>query len=459
MKAGLKAIYLSGWQVAADANIAGEMYPDQSLYPVNSVPHGRAPDQQHVHARRPDPAHGRQGRHRLLRADRRRRRGRLRRRAERVRADEGDDRGGRRRRPLRGPARVGQEVRPHGRQGARADARGGREARRRAARRRLHGRADDPARAHRRRGGRPRDLRRRRRSTSRSAPASARSRASTGRATASTRRSSRGLAYAPYADLIWCETGKPDLAFAKAFAEAIQAKFPGKMLAYNCSPSFNWKKNLDDATIAKFQRELGAMGYKFQFITLAGFHSLNYSMFNLAHGYARSNMTRIRRAAGSRVRRRREGLHRGPAPARGRHRLLRRGDDDGAGQPVVDDGAVALDRGRAVLRQEGREGHEGRRVARAVRRGSRAVREDGAALFSARPSACDGCASGRPRRTLTVANGAATGTLQPAAPTHRCVSSSRSGPTRAARDALATLARDVAAQTPAAALPRSRTCT
>lgn len=101
----------------------------------------------------------------------------------------------------------------------------------------------------------------------------------------------RGLAYAPYADLIWCETGKPDLAFAKAYADAIHAKFPGKMLAYNCSPSFNWSKYLDPQTIAKFQRELGAMGYKFQFITLAGFHSLNYSMFELAHGYARNNMS------------------------------------------------------------------------------------------------------------------------------------------------------------------------
>jgi isocitrate lyase len=102
---------------------------------------------------------------------------------------------------------------------------------------------------------------------------------------------SRGLAYAPYADLVWCETGKPDLAYARAFAEAIHKQFPGKMLAYNCSPSFNWKKNLDDATIARFQRELGAMGYRFQFITLAGFHSLNYSMFNLAHGYARQQMS------------------------------------------------------------------------------------------------------------------------------------------------------------------------
>src|SRR5436853_2061310 len=102
---------------------------------------------------------------------------------------------------------------------------------------------------------------------------------------------SRGLSYAPYADLLWCETGKPDLEFAKAFADAIHAQFPDKMLAYNCSPSFNWKKNLDDATVARFQRELGAMGYKFQFITLAGFHSLNYSMFNLAHGYAHNQMT------------------------------------------------------------------------------------------------------------------------------------------------------------------------
>ncbi|MBN8923727.1 MAG: isocitrate lyase [Rhodanobacter sp. 68-29] len=102
---------------------------------------------------------------------------------------------------------------------------------------------------------------------------------------------SRGLAYAPYADLIWCETSKPNIEDARRFAEAIHAQFPGKLLAYNCSPSFNWKKNLDDTTIAKFQQELGAMGYKFQFITLAGFHSLNYGMFDLAHGYARRQMS------------------------------------------------------------------------------------------------------------------------------------------------------------------------
>lgn len=101
----------------------------------------------------------------------------------------------------------------------------------------------------------------------------------------------RAKAYAEYADLIWMETGTPDLELARKFAEAVKAEHPDQMLAYNCSPSFNWKKHLDDATIAKFQKELGAMGFTFQFITLAGFHSLNYSMFDLAHGYARNGMT------------------------------------------------------------------------------------------------------------------------------------------------------------------------
>jgi isocitrate lyase len=101
----------------------------------------------------------------------------------------------------------------------------------------------------------------------------------------------RGIAYAPYVDLLWCETSKPDLAEAKEFAEGVLREHPNKMLSYNCSPSFNWKKHLDDATIAKFQRELGAMGYKFQFITLAGFHSLNYGMFDLAREYKTAGMT------------------------------------------------------------------------------------------------------------------------------------------------------------------------
>jgi isocitrate lyase len=109
----------------------------------------------------------------------------------------------------------------------------------------------------------------------------------------------RGLAYAPYADLLWCETSKPDLQEAREFAEAIRAKFPGKLLAYNCSPSFNWRKHLDKVTIARFQRELGAMGYKFQFVTLAGFHALNHSMFELAKAYSKKGTaayTRLQQA-------------------------------------------------------------------------------------------------------------------------------------------------------------------
>jgi isocitrate lyase len=101
----------------------------------------------------------------------------------------------------------------------------------------------------------------------------------------------RSLAYAPYADMLWCETSTPDLAEAKKFADAIHTQFPGKLLAYNCSPSFNWKKKLDEASIASFQQELGKMGYKFQFVTLAGFHALNMSMFHLARGYAHAGMT------------------------------------------------------------------------------------------------------------------------------------------------------------------------
>ena len=101
----------------------------------------------------------------------------------------------------------------------------------------------------------------------------------------------RGLAYAPYSDLLWMETSKPDLAEAREFAEAIKAQYPDQMLAYNCSPSFNWRAKLDDETIAKFQKELAAMGYRFQFITLAGFHALNYAMFDLAHAYAHEDMT------------------------------------------------------------------------------------------------------------------------------------------------------------------------
>ena len=290
VKAGLKAVYLSGWQVAADANIAGEMYPDQSLYPVNSVPSVvkrinntfmRADQIQHAEGKgdvdyfAPIVADAEPGFGGVLNA------------FELMKAM-----------IEAGAAGVHFEdqlasVKKCGHMGGKVLV-PTREAVEKLVAARL---AADclgvPTILLARTDAEAADL-----VTSdvdandtpfltgqRTSEGFYRTHNGLGQAI------SRGLAYAPYADLIWCETGKPDLAFAKAFAEAIQADFPGKMLAYNCSPSFNWKKNLDDATIARFQRELGAMGYKFQFITLAGFHSLNYSMFNLAHGYARRGMS------------------------------------------------------------------------------------------------------------------------------------------------------------------------
>ena len=160
---------------------------------------------------------------------------------------------------------------------------------------------------------------------------------------------SRAVAYAHYADLVWCETGTPDLEFARKFAEAVHKVHPGKMLAYNCSPSFNWKKNLDDATIAKFQKELGAMGYKYQFITLAGIHSMWFNMFDLAQDYVEARHVGLRReGAGARIRSARPRLHLRVAPAGSRHRLLRRSDDRDPGRQVERDGADRFDRGRAV---------------------------------------------------------------------------------------------------------------
>src|SRR6188768_309564 len=290
VKAGLKAIYLSGWQVAADANIAGEMYPDQSLYPANSVPQVvrrinntfmRADQIQHMEGKgdldyfAPIVADAEAGFGGVLNA--------FELMKSMIEA---------------GAAGVHFEdqlasVKKCGHMGGKVLV-PTREAVDKLIAARL---AADcmgvPTIILARTDAEAADL-----VTSdideidrpfltgeRTVEGFYKSRNGLEQSVA------RGLAYAPYADLIWCETGKPDLAFAQAFADAIHAKFPGKMLAYNCSPSFNWKKNLDDATIAKFQRELGAMGYKFQFITLAGFHALNYSMFNLAHGYARNNMT------------------------------------------------------------------------------------------------------------------------------------------------------------------------
>ncbi|MCC4615107.1 isocitrate lyase [Xanthomonas campestris pv. asclepiadis] len=272
VKAGLKAIYLSGWQVAADANLAGQMYPDQSLYPADSVP-----------------AVVKRINNTLLRAD------------QLHHAEGNDDIDFLQ--PIVADAEAGAagvhfedqlaSVKKCGHMGGKVLV-PTREAIEKLNAARL---AADvlgvPTLLIARTDAEAADLI--------TSDVDANDQPfTTGQRTVEgffkTRNGldqaiSRGLAYAPYADLIWCETGKPDLEFARAFAQAIHARFPGKLLAYNCSPSFNWKKNLDDATIARFQTELASYGYKFQFITLAGFHALNYGMFNLAHGYARRQMS------------------------------------------------------------------------------------------------------------------------------------------------------------------------
>jgi isocitrate lyase len=290
VKAGLKAIYLSGWQVAGDANIAGEMYPDQSLYPVNSVP--SVVKRINNTFTRADQIQWSEGKNDIdyfapIVADAEAGFGGVLNAFELMKSM-----------IEAGAAGVHFEdqlasVKKCGHMGGKVLV-PTREANAKLTAARLA--ADvmgTPTLVIARTDAEAADL-----VTSdvddidkpfltgeRTVEGFYRTRPGLDQAVA------RGLAYSEYADMVWCETGKPDLAYAKAFAEAIHKKFPGKLLAYNCSPSFNWKKNLDDATIAKFQRELGAMGYKFQFITLAGFHSLNYSMFNLAHGYARNNMT------------------------------------------------------------------------------------------------------------------------------------------------------------------------
>jgi isocitrate lyase len=289
VQAGLKAVYLSGWQVAADANLAGEMYPDQSLYPANSVPAVvRGINNAFQRADQLHHAEGKDGVYWFAP----------------IVADAEAGFGG----PLNafelmksliaaGAAGVHFEdqlasAKKCGHMGgkvlvpstmfiqkliaarlaadvmgvptvliARTDANSARLVTSGAD---VH---DEPFLT----GERTIDGFRRYRGGIDAAIA-------------------RGLQYAPYADLLWCETSEPDIHEARRFAEAIHRQFPGKLLAYNCSPSFNWKAKLDSATIAKFQRELGAMGYKFQFVTLAGFHTLNLSMFELARGYADTGM-------------------------------------------------------------------------------------------------------------------------------------------------------------------------
>ena len=290
VKAGLKAIYLSGWQVAADANVAGEMYPDQSLYPANSVP--LVVKRINNTLLRADQLHHAEGDHSIdfmqpIVADAEAGFGGVLNAYELMKAM-----------IEAGAAGVHFEdqlasVKKCGHMGGKVLV-PTREAVEKLTAARL---AADvmgvPTLIVARTDAEAADL-----ITSdvddNDKPFCTGERTVEGFYKTDNgldQAISRGLAYAPYADLVWCETGKPDLEFARKFAEAIHAKFPGKLLAYNCSPSFNWKKNLDDATIAKFQKEIASYGYRFQFITLAGFHALNYGMFDLAHGYARRQMS------------------------------------------------------------------------------------------------------------------------------------------------------------------------
>ncbi|WP_264740947.1 isocitrate lyase [Cytobacillus firmus] len=284
VKAGLKAIYLSGWQVAADANLSGNMYPDQSLYPANSVPSVVKRINQAL--QRADQIHHMEGDHSIdwfapIVADAEAGFGGQLNVFELMKGMIESGAGGvhfedqlsseKKCGHLGGKVLLPTQTAVKNLISARlaADVMGVPTV--------IVARTDANA----------ADL-----ITSDVDPCDApfitgertpegffRTKAGLDQAIA------RGLAYAPYADLVWCETSEPDLDEARRFAEAIHEKFPGKLLAYNCSPSFNWKKKLDDETIAKFQVELGKMGYKFQFVTLAGFHALNHSMFELARGY------------------------------------------------------------------------------------------------------------------------------------------------------------------------------
>jgi len=284
VKAGLEAIYLSGWQVAADANLAGHMYPDQSLYPANSVPHVvKRINQALQRADQIDHSENRNGTHWFAP----------------IIADAEAGFGG----ALNvfelmksmieaGAAGVHFEdqlasEKKCGHMGGKVLLPTAQAVRNLISARLAADVMGVPTVIVARTDADGADL-----ITSDVDPTDAefltgertmegfyRTKAGIDQAIA------RGLSYAPYADVVWCETSKPDLAQAKKFAEAIHARYPGKLLAYNCSPSFNWRKNLSDEDIATFQEQIGEMGYKFQFITLAGFHALNYSMFQLANGY------------------------------------------------------------------------------------------------------------------------------------------------------------------------------
>ncbi|MEZ0312822.1 MAG: isocitrate lyase [Myxococcota bacterium] len=289
VKAGLKAIYLSGWQVAADANLAGHMYPDQSLYPANSVPMVvKRINQALQRADQIEHSEGKVTRHWMAP----------------IMADAEAGFGG----PLNafelmkamieaGAAGVHFEdqlasEKKCGHMGGKVLVPTSQHIRTLVAARLaadvmgvstvLVARTDAN-------GANllTSDVDERDKpfcTGERTTEGFYRVREGIDQAIA------RGLAYAPYADVIWCETSTPDVGEAKKFAESVHAKFPGKLLAYNCSPSFNWKKKMDESAMAKFQKEIGAMGYKFQFVTLAGFHALNHSMFELADAYRQNGM-------------------------------------------------------------------------------------------------------------------------------------------------------------------------
>ncbi|MEV0941515.1 isocitrate lyase [Micromonospora wenchangensis] len=291
VRAGLKAIYLSGWQVAADANLAGHTYPDQSLYPANSVP---------AVVRRINNA--------LLRAGQ-------------ITTAEGDDGGVDWLAPIVADAEAGfggplnayelmtamigaGAAGVHWEDQLAAEKKCGHLGGKVLVPTGQHVRTLEAARLAADVAGVPSVVIARtdaQAATLLTTDVDERDRPFvTGERTAEgfyrVRNGiepciARGLAYAPHADLLWMETSTPDLEVARRFAEAIKAEYPDQLLAYNCSPSFNWRKHLDDSTIAKFQRELGHLGYRFQFITLAGFHALNYSMFDLARGYATDGMS------------------------------------------------------------------------------------------------------------------------------------------------------------------------
>ncbi|MGV4968338.1 isocitrate lyase [Priestia aryabhattai] len=289
VKAGLKAIYLSGWQVAADANLSGNMYPDQSLYPANSVPHvvkrinqalQRADQIQHLEGEGDidyfapivaDAEAGFGGQLNVFELMK----GMIESGASAVHFEDqlsSEKKCGH----LGGKVLLPTQTAVKNLIAARlaADVMGVPTL--------LIARTDADAADLITSDVDPVD--RQFITGERTAEGFYRTRAGIDQAIA------RGLAYAPYADLVWCETSEPNLEQAQKFADAIHEKFPGKMLAYNCSPSFNWKKKLDKKTIEKFQREIAKMGYKFQFVTLAGFHALNHSMFELARGYKTRGM-------------------------------------------------------------------------------------------------------------------------------------------------------------------------